>query len=85
MTVRFKVIDRKRAIMVHMRIKRQRQRRTLLHQPNAHVATAMNPTLMAFGTFEPTLQIQIVFWKIGPSPPTNNPGSKRLITLANCW
>src|SRR5207247_2123086 len=64
-TVGFKVIDRKRAIMMHMRVKRQHQRRTLLHQSNAHVAPAMNPTLVAFGTFEPALQIQIVFWKIG--------------------
>ena len=65
MTVGFKVIDRKRAIVIHMRVKRQQQRRTLLHQSNTHVATAMNPTLVAFGTFEPALQIQIVFWKIG--------------------
>src|SRR5437870_8253479 len=64
MTVGCKVIDRKRAIVIHMRVKRQQQRRTLLHQSNTHVATAMNPTLVAFGTFEPALQIQIVFWKI---------------------
>jgi len=60
MTVRLKVINRKWAMMMHMRIKRQHQRWTLLHQPNARMATTMNPTLMAFGTFEPTLQIQIV-------------------------
>src|SRR6266516_2201616 len=64
-TVGFKVIDRKRAIMMHMRVKRQHQRLALLHQSNAHVASAMNPTLVAFGTFEPALQIQIVLWKIG--------------------
>src|SRR5215217_2016085 len=29
------------------------------------MATTMNPTLVAFGTFEPTLQIQVVFRKIG--------------------
>jgi hypothetical protein len=50
---------------MYMRIKRQQQRRTLLHQSNAHVATAMHPPLVAFGTFEPALQIHIVFWKIG--------------------
>src|SRR5437867_2612795 len=64
-TVGFKVIDRKRAIMMHMRVKRQHQRRTLLHQSNAHVAPSMNPTLVAFGTFAPALHIHIVFWKIG--------------------
>ena len=64
-TVGFKVIDRKRAIMMHMRVKRQHQRRTLLHQSNAHVAPAMHPTLVAFGTFAPALHIHMVFWKIG--------------------
>jgi len=29
------------------------------------VATAMEPTLMAFGTLKPPFQIQIVCWKIG--------------------
>ena len=65
MTVGLKVIDRKRAIMVHMRIKRQHERRTLLHKPHARVATAMDPPLVAFGMLEPTLSIQIVFRKIG--------------------
>jgi hypothetical protein len=59
MAVRCKVIDRKRAFVMYMRVKRQHQRRPLPHQSNADVATAMNPTLVAFGTFEPTLQIQI--------------------------
>src|SRR5438067_8026182 len=65
MTVRLKVIDRKWAIMMHMRIKRQHQCWTLLHQPNPRMATPMNPTLVAFRTFEPTLQIHVVFRKIG--------------------
>ena len=65
MTVGLKVIDRKRAIMVHMRVKRQHQCRTLLHNPYPRVATAMEPTLMAFGTLKPTFQIQIVGRKIG--------------------
>src|SRR5258705_8465251 len=30
------------------------------------MATTMNPTFVAFGTFEPTFQIQIVCWNIGP-------------------
>ena len=65
MTIRLKVINRKWAIMVHMRIKRQHQRWTLTHDPHARMAMAMDPTLVAFGTFEPTLQVQIVGWKIG--------------------
>jgi len=65
MTVRLKVLDRKGVIMMHVCIKCQHQRWTLLYQPNARMATAMNPTLVAFGTFEPTLQIQVVFRKIG--------------------
>src|SRR5215217_2131015 len=41
------------------------------------MATTMNPTLVAFGTFEPTLQIQVVFRKIGrlathKHPPAEN-------------
>jgi hypothetical protein len=60
MPVGLKVIGRKRAIMMHMRVKRQHQRGTLLHDPNARMATAMDPTLVAFGTFEPTFQIHIV-------------------------
>ena len=52
MPVGLKVIGRKWAIMMHMRVKRQQQRRTLLHDPNARVATAMDPTLVAFGTFD---------------------------------
>jgi hypothetical protein len=65
MPVGLKVIGRKRAIMMHMCVKRQHQRRPLLHDPNARVATAMDPTLVAFGTFEPTFQIQIVYREIG--------------------
>src|SRR6266851_2022353 len=65
MTVGLKVIDRKRAIMVHMRVKRQHQCRTLLHNPYPCVATAMEPTLMTFGTLKPPFQIQIVCRKIG--------------------
>src|SRR5262249_39876795 len=66
MTIRLKVINCKWARMMHMRIKCQHQRWTLLHQPNACMATTMNPTLVAFGTFEPPLQIQIVYWQISP-------------------
>jgi hypothetical protein len=65
MAVGLKVIDRQRAIMVHMRVKRQQQCRTLLHNPYPCVATAMKPTLMAFGTLKPAFQIQIIGWKIG--------------------
>src|SRR5712691_200835 len=65
MMVRLKVLDRKGSIMMHVCIKCQHQRWTLLYQPNARMATTMNPTLVAFGTLEPTLQIQIVFWEIG--------------------
>ena len=65
MTVGCKVIDRKRALVMHMRVKRQQQRRTLLNQSNTHVATAMNSTLVAFGTLKPAFQIQIIGRKIG--------------------
>jgi hypothetical protein len=65
MPVGLKVIGRKRAIMMHMRVKRQHQRRTILDDPNARVATAMDPTLVTFGTFEPTFQIHIVCREIG--------------------
>ena len=66
MTVRLQVITRTWAMMMHMRIKCQQQCWTLLHQPNPRMATTMHPTLVAFGTFEPTLQIHIVCWNIGP-------------------
>ena len=65
MTVGRKVIDRKLAIMVHMRVKRQQQCRTLLHNPYPRVATAMKPTLMAFGTLKPAFQIHIIGRTIG--------------------
>jgi hypothetical protein len=29
------------------------------------MTTAMHPTLVALGSFEPTLQVQIVGWQIG--------------------
>ena len=60
-----KVIGRQRAIMMPMRVKRQQQRRTILYDPNARVATAMDPTLVTFGTFEPTFHIHIVCRDIG--------------------
>lgn len=59
-----------------MRIKRQHQCWTLLHQPNTRMATTMNPTLVAFRTFEPPLQIQIVGWQIGPLSPHKQPRLK---------
>jgi hypothetical protein len=65
MPVGLKVIGRTRTIMMPMRVKRQHQRRTLLHDPNARVATTMDPTLVAFGTLEPTFQSHIVCREIG--------------------
>jgi len=64
MTIRLKVTDRKRAIMVHMRVKRQPQRWTLLHDPHAGMAMTMNAAFVAFGTLEPTRQVHIVSRKI---------------------
>ena len=64
MTVRGKVIDCKHAIMVEMRVKHEHQCRPLPHKPHARVASAMEPTLMAFGTLKPPFQIQIVCRKI---------------------
>src|SRR4029450_13358426 len=64
MTIGRKVTDRKQAIMVYMRVKCQHQRWTLLHDPHAGMTMAMNPAFVAFGTLEPTLQVQIVGRKI---------------------
>ncbi len=64
MTVRGKVIDCQHSIMVEMRVKHEHQRRPLPHKPHARVASAMEPTLMAFGTLKPTLQIHIVYREI---------------------
>ena len=61
MAVGLKVIDRKRAIMVPVRVERQHQRWPLLPEPHARMATAMEPTLVTFGPLEPTFQISIVF------------------------
>jgi len=63
-TIRCKVTDRKQAIMVHMRVKGQHQRWPLLHDPHAGMTMAMHPAFVAFGTLEPTFQVQIVGWKI---------------------
>lgn len=76
MPVGLKVIGHKRAIMKHMRVKRQHQCRTLLYDPNPRVATAMDPTLVTFGTFEPTFQIQIVYREIGRLAPHKQPRLK---------
>jgi hypothetical protein len=73
MTVRLQVITCKWAMMMHMRSKCQHQCWTLLHQPNTRMATTMHPTLVAFGTFEPTLQIHMVCWNIGPLSPHKQP------------
>lgn len=74
MTGGCKGIDRQRAIVIHRRVKRPQQRRTLLHQSNADVATAMHPTLVACGTFDPALHIHLVFWKIGGLSTHQHPG-----------
>src|SRR5262245_3896955 len=76
MTVRLKVINRKGARMMHMGIKCQHECWTLLHQPNTRMATTMNSTLVAFRTFEPTLQIHIVCWKFGLLSPHKQPRLK---------
>ena len=65
MTIRLKVIDGKRAIMVHVRIERQHQRRALLDDPHSRVTTSMYPPFVTFGTLEPTLHIQIICRPIG--------------------
>ena len=43
MAVGLQVIDRQRAIMVPVRVERQHQRWTLLHDPHARMAPAMSP------------------------------------------
>src|SRR5215471_12905252 len=76
MTIRRKVTDRKHAIMVHMRVKRQHQRWTLLHDPHAGMTMAMHPAFVAFGTLKPTLQVQIVGGKISGLAPSKQPWLK---------
>ena len=53
--VGLKIINRKWALVVHMRIKRQHQRWTLPYNPHASVAMAMDAALVTFGPLEPTL------------------------------
>ena len=65
MAVGLKVIDRQRAIVVPVRVERQPQRRTWLHDPHARMATAMYPALVPFGALEPTCQISMVFRDLG--------------------
>ena len=76
MTIRLKVIDRTRTIMVHMRVKRQHQRWTLPYDPHAGVAMTMDPAFVAFGTFEPTLQVHIVGRKLSRLAPHKQPQCK---------
>ncbi len=76
MTIRLKVIDRKRTIMVHMRVKRQHQRWTLPYDPHASVAMTMDPAFVAFGTFAPTLQVHIVGRKLSRLAPHKQPQFK---------
>ena len=53
--VGLKIINRKWALVVHMRIKRQHQRWPLLDNPHTGVAMAMDAALVTFGPLEPTL------------------------------
>jgi len=76
MTIRLKVIARKWTIVVHMRVKRQHQRWSLPYDPHASVAMTMDPTFVAFGTFEPTLQVQIVGRKLSHLTPYKQPRFK---------
>jgi hypothetical protein len=76
MTIGRKVTDRKQAIMVYMRVKCQHQRWTLLHDPHAGMTMAMNPAFVAFGTLEPTLQVQIVDGQISRLAPSKQPWLK---------
>src|SRR5215470_15471325 len=76
MTIRLKVIDRKWTIVVHMRVKRQHQRWPLPYDPHASVAMTMDPAFVAFRTFEPTLQVQIVGRKLSRLAPHKQPRFK---------
>src|SRR5262249_1392447 len=83
MTIRLKVIHRQGARMMHMGSKCQQECWTLLHPPNTRMATTMNATLVAFRTFEPTLQIHIVGWTIGLLSPHKQPRRKHAHHLGN--
>ncbi|HSX80580.1 MAG TPA: hypothetical protein VLQ80_18670, partial [Candidatus Saccharimonadia bacterium] len=85
MTIRRKVTDRQQAIMVHMRVKRQHPRWTLLHDPHAGMTMAMHPAFVAFGTLEATLQVHIVGGKIRRLASDKQPWPKLLIIVAKCW
>jgi len=76
MPIRRKVIDRKWTIMVPMRVKCQHQRWTLPYDPHASVAMTMDPAFVAFGTFEPTLQVSIVDRQLRHLTPHKQPRFK---------
>jgi hypothetical protein len=70
---RLQVSNRTWAIRMPRRITCHHQCWTVLHQPNARMATTMHPTLVAFGTFAPPRQRHIVCWTIGPLSPHKHP------------
>jgi hypothetical protein len=53
LTEGLKVIDRQRALMVHMPVTGHHPRWPVLHEPHTRVVTAVEPALVAFGP--PTL------------------------------
>jgi hypothetical protein len=77
MTIRRKVIDRQWTIVVHRRVKRQHQRWTLPYDPHASVAMTMDPAFVAFGTFEPALQVSSVDQQLRPRIPPPTPVHSR--------
>lgn len=50
--------------MMRVSIERQNQSRALLDEPDAGVATAVNPSLMALRLTEPPFQVQIVLRQV---------------------
>jgi hypothetical protein len=76
MTIGRKVTDRQQAIRVHMRVKRQHQRWTLLHDPHAGMTMAMHPACVACGPLAPTLQVHLVGGKISGLAPYQQPWRK---------
>ena len=71
--VGLKIITRTWALVVHMRSKRHQQRWPLPDNPHASVAMAMDAALVTLGSFEPTLSIHMVGWKIRRLTTHNHP------------
>ena len=58
--IRHQVVRRKGSRVRRVSVQRGHQRRSRLNQPHPRVATAVDPTLVALGQAEPTLQLEVI-------------------------